>query len=65
MLIRRTRHCLVDLSGEASVAAAVQWWKTLTAAAGEGMVLEPAGGMGRGPCRTAREPRGAGRTALD
>lgn len=47
-LIRRTRHCFVDLSDEGSVAAAVQWWEALTAAGGEGMVLKPASGLARG-----------------
>ncbi len=48
-LIRRTQHCFVDLSDEASVSAAVQWWEALTAAGGEGMVLKPASGLARGP----------------
>ncbi len=48
-LIRRTQHCFVDLSDEASVAAAVAWWEALTAAGGEGMVLKPASGLATGP----------------
>lgn len=48
-LIRRTDHRFVDLSDETSVAAAVTWWETLTAAGGEGMVLKPASGIATGP----------------
>ena len=48
-LIRATAHRYIDLSDEASVAAAVQWWEQLTAAGGEGMVLKPAEGLARGP----------------
>lgn len=47
-LIRATRHCFVDLSDEASVAAAVTWWEQLTAEGGEGMVLKPVSGLARG-----------------
>ncbi|WP_341829846.1 hypothetical protein [Tahibacter aquaticus] len=39
----------MDLSDEASAAAAVAWWEQLTATGGEGMVLKPAEGLARGP----------------
>ena len=36
-----TNHLLVDLLDESSVAAGVQWWESLTASGGEGMVVKP------------------------
>ena len=47
-LFRLTRHLFVDLADEASVTAAVQWWKALTAEGGEGMVIKPVEGLVRG-----------------
>ncbi|WP_214320219.1 polynucleotide kinase-phosphatase [Nonomuraea sediminis] len=41
-LITQTRHLFVDLSSESSRASAVEWWSSLTAAGGEGMVVKPA-----------------------
>jgi protein phosphatase len=38
---RATRNFVVDLDDEISVAAAVAWWKELTGAGGEGMVIKP------------------------
>jgi len=40
-IIIATRHKFVELSDEASVAAAVDWWLDLTGAGGEGMVVKP------------------------
>ncbi len=40
-LFRRTDRRSVDLSDDASTAAAVAWWEELTAAGGEGMVVKP------------------------
>ena len=37
-----TRHVLVDVEDRASVDAATDWWLSLTAAGGEGMVVKPA-----------------------
>lgn len=47
-LFRLTRHVFVDLDDEASVAAAVHWWESLTAEGGEGMVVKPVEGLARG-----------------
>jgi protein phosphatase len=47
-LLRETRHLLVDLGDEASVAAGVSWWEDLTAAGGEGMVVKPVDPIHRG-----------------
>ena len=47
-LIQLTRHIWVDLSDEGSVAAATQWWKEMTDAGGEGMVIKPAEGLVQG-----------------
>ena len=41
-LLRPTRRLFVDLADEASVAAGVDWWTSLTGAGGEGMVVKPA-----------------------
>jgi protein phosphatase len=40
-ILMKTPHRIVDLADEASVAAATQWWETMTAAGGEGMVVKP------------------------
>jgi protein phosphatase len=44
-----TRHVFADTSDPASCAAAADWWRELTEAGGEGMVVKPAGGLVRGP----------------
>ncbi|WP_167002497.1 polynucleotide kinase-phosphatase [Mumia sp. ZJ430] len=41
-LIAPTRHRFVDLASEQERAAAVDWWRELTDAGGEGMVVKPA-----------------------
>ena len=48
-LIRCTQHRFVDLTDQASIDAAVDWWHQLTAQGGEGMVLKPSSGLARGP----------------
>ncbi|SBT53675.1 polynucleotide kinase-phosphatase [Micromonospora narathiwatensis] len=48
-----TRRQVVDLSDEAAVAAATDWWLALTATGGEGMVVKPYAGL------AARSPKGA------
>jgi protein phosphatase len=40
-ILVNTPHRLVDLSDTESVAAAVDWWTSLTGAGGEGMVVKP------------------------
>ena len=40
-LLRQTRRLKVDLENPTSVTAGVDWWTTLTAAGGEGMVVKP------------------------
>ena len=45
----RTPYRVVDLSDDASVADAVTWWESLTAAGGEGMVVKPHEFIARGP----------------
>ncbi|WP_104090750.1 polynucleotide kinase-phosphatase [Arthrobacter sp. GMC3] len=40
-LIRPTRSIVVDVHDEASVLAGTQWWESLTADGGEGMVVKP------------------------
>ncbi|MBB6349302.1 polynucleotide kinase-phosphatase [Nonomuraea muscovyensis] len=42
-LITPTRHVFVSLDSARSRAEAVDWWESLTAAGGEGMVVKPAG----------------------
>ncbi|MFG3442056.1 polynucleotide kinase-phosphatase [Nonomuraea sp. NPDC047897] len=42
-LITRTRHVSVSLDSARSRAEATDWWESLTAAGGEGMVVKPAG----------------------
>jgi protein phosphatase len=44
-----TRHVFADTSDPASCSAAAGWWRELTEAGGEGMVVKPAGGLTRGP----------------
>lgn len=36
-----TKHLLVDLLDESSIAASVRWWEDLTTSGGEGMVVKP------------------------
>jgi protein phosphatase len=50
-----TRRVEVDTGDPASVAAATRWWKELTAAGGEGMVVKPAANLTR-----ARRGSGSG-----
>ncbi len=38
--LQATRHRVVDLADPASLAAAIEWWESLTAAGGEGMVVK-------------------------
>ena len=40
-LVRPTRSRIVNLADEVSVSAGVAWWRDLTAAGGEGMVVKP------------------------
>jgi protein phosphatase len=44
-----TPYRVVELSDEASVAAATEWWTSMTAAGGEGMVVKPFDFLTRGP----------------
>ncbi|MEV0897013.1 polynucleotide kinase-phosphatase [Actinoplanes sp. NPDC049802] len=44
-LFTPTRRMLVDLADPAAEAAATEWWLTLTAADGEGMVVKPWAGL--------------------
>lgn len=46
--IRATRRLEVDLTSDASEAAAIRWWEDLTEAGGEGMVVKPTAGLVRG-----------------
>ena len=46
-LIRTTRRLPVDTADDASVAAGTEWWETLTATGGEGMVVKPAANLVR------------------
>ncbi|MCW3840204.1 polynucleotide kinase-phosphatase [Micromonospora yasonensis] len=48
-----TRRQVVDLTDEAAVAAATDWWLALTSAGGEGMVVKPYAGL------AARSPKGS------
>ncbi|SCE68075.1 polynucleotide kinase-phosphatase [Micromonospora viridifaciens] len=48
-----TRRQVVDLTDEAAVTAATDWWLALTAAGGEGMVVKPYAGL------AARSPKGS------
>jgi polynucleotide kinase-phosphatase len=45
--VRRTERRFVDLTDDAAVAACIAWWKELTAAGGEGVVVKPAAGLVR------------------
>lgn len=47
-LFRLTRYRFVDLTDGASASAAAQWWESLTAEGGEGMVIKPTEGLARG-----------------
>jgi protein phosphatase len=47
-LFAPTRRMPVDLADAGSEAAATAWWRELTAAGGEGMVVKPAAGLARG-----------------
>jgi polynucleotide kinase-phosphatase len=47
-LVRPTRSMTVDLDDPAAVTAATEWWESLTAAGGEGMVVKPFGNLVRG-----------------
>ena len=44
-----TPYRIVDLTDEASTAAAGAWWESLTSAGGEGMVVKPLSFVARGP----------------
>ncbi|GGN80813.1 polynucleotide kinase-phosphatase [Actinoplanes lobatus] len=46
-LFTPTRRMIVDLDDPAAEAAATEWWLTLTAAGGEGMVVKPWAGLAR------------------
>ncbi|NYJ73717.1 polynucleotide kinase-phosphatase [Allobranchiibius huperziae] len=46
-LMRTTRRQRVDTNDDASVAAGVEWWESLTAAGGEGMVVKPFANLAR------------------
>ena len=47
--IRPTRSMVVDVLDTASVDAATEWWESLTASGGEGMVVKPLANLVRGP----------------
>ena len=47
-LCSATRHVFADTSDAASCGAATDWWFSLTAGGGEGMVVKPADGLARG-----------------
>ncbi|MEV6305810.1 polynucleotide kinase-phosphatase [Actinoplanes sp. NPDC051861] len=51
-LFTPTRRMIVDLADPAAEAAATDWWMTLTAAGGEGMVVKPWAGL------AVTDPRG-------
>jgi protein phosphatase len=48
-VLQRTRSVTVTLGHAASEDAAIAWWRDLTAAGGEGMVVKPADAIHRGP----------------
>ena len=48
ILFPATRWQRADLSDEAQCAAIIEWWETLTAAGGEGMVVKPVDYVARG-----------------
>ena len=45
----KTPYRVVELGDEASVASAIEWWESMTAAGGEGMVVKPFHFIARGP----------------
>jgi protein phosphatase len=47
-LLRATPYRVVDLTDEASITEATEWWTTLTEAGGEGMVVKPMEFIARG-----------------
>ncbi len=47
-LIRRTEHRFVDVTDPVSEAAATEWWTSMTAGGGEGMVVKPSGNLTKG-----------------
>ena len=60
-LIQPTQTRLVDLEDKESVAAAIQWWESLTETGGEGMVVKPETFLvntGRSPIQPAVKCRG-------
>jgi protein phosphatase len=48
-LLRPTRSVTVELGDAASEDAAIAWWRDLTAAGGEGMVVKPSDAIYQGP----------------
>ena len=48
VLVRATKRLVVDTTDEASTAAGVDWWTSLTASGGEGMVVKPLANLVRG-----------------
>jgi protein phosphatase len=46
---RLTRHIVVDLSDDSSVQRGVDWWVSMTATGGEGMVVKPLEVVRQGP----------------
>ncbi|MFE6104835.1 polynucleotide kinase-phosphatase [Streptomyces laurentii] len=61
-LLKTTRRLVVDPADEASVRAGTDWWRELTAAGGEGMVVKPlaavAAGRGGRPVQPGVKVRG-------
>ena len=47
--LRPTKSMIVDLDDASAVTAATDWWHTLTADGGEGMVVKPLANLVRGP----------------
>jgi protein phosphatase len=47
-LVRTTKRMVVDTTDVASTAAGVEWWTSLTASGGEGMVVKPLANLVRG-----------------
>ena len=47
-MVVATDHLLVDVTDPSSEAAAIEWWETLTASGGEGMVVKPLDAIVRG-----------------
>ncbi|HJQ40515.1 MAG TPA: polynucleotide kinase-phosphatase [Thermoanaerobaculia bacterium] len=48
-IVMTTPYRVVDLSDDASVAEATEWWTSMTAKGGEGMVVKPFDFVARGP----------------